>query len=521
MLKKITKIVANQKEESTLRVAAYVRVSTDEEAQLVSLKTQKTHYEKFISENKSYTFAGLYFDEGITGTKKECRDGLLKMLKDCENGKIDFILTKSISRLARNTTDCLEIVRRLLDLNIGIYFEKENIDTRTMESELMLSILSSLAESESRSISENNKWSIKKRFQNGTFIISSPPYGYENIDGKMVVKEEEGKIIKEIFEKYLSGEGANKIAEELNKRKIKSQREARWHGSTINGILKNEKYKGDAIYQKTYTDDGYKRHKNNGEEDKYKLIDNHEAIVSREDFEKVQDLIKIRAIAKGNGEDTKRYQNRYSLSGKIKCGECGSTFRRRHHYNGKEKYIAWTCGEYLKDINKCSMKFIKDKDIKLAFVTLVNKLIFGKDCILKPLVESLKRVYSEEEVEKINKIEERLENLNERKRVLNKLISSGVLDAIIYTKESSEISSEERNLLMEMERSKKAIIGNDEEIRELEKLIGILGKSKMLDHFEGDLVEEIIAHIQVVNRETLDFHLRCGLVLREEVKNNV
>ncbi|CAC9931992.1 resolvase protein [Aedoeadaptatus coxii] len=520
-MKKITIIEANQKEESILRVAAYARVSTDEEAQLVSLKTQKAHYEKIISENESYTFAGLYFDEGITGTKKEYRDGLLKMLKDCENGKIDFILTKSISRLARNTTDCLEIVRRLLDLNVGIYFEKENIDTRTMESELMLSILSSLAESESRSISENNKWSIKKRFQSGTFIISSPPYGYENIDGKIVVNEEEGQIIKEIFKQYLSGKGTHKIAEDLNKRKIQGQKGASWHGSTINGILKNEKYIGDVIYQKTYTDENYNRHKNKGEEDQYKIIDNHEAIVSREDFEKVQDLIKIRAIAKGNGENTKKYQNRYSLSGKIKCGECGSTFKRRHHYNGKDKYIAWTCSEHLRDINKCSMKFIKDKNIKLAFVTLVNKLVFGKDNILTPLLESLKRVDSREEVEKINKIEESLEQLKERKKVLSKLITSGVLDASIYAKESSEISSEEKNLLMEKERSKKAILGNDEEIRELEKLIGILGKSKMLDYFEGDLFEEIIDHIQVVNRETLDFHLKCGLVLREEVKEDV
>ena len=520
-MKKITKIEANQKEESVLRVAAYARVSTDEDAQLVSLKTQKSHYEKMISENKSYTFTGLYYDEGITGTKKECRDGLLKMLKDCEDGKIDFILTKSISRLARNTTDCLEIVRRLLDLNIGIYFEKENIDTRTMESELMLSILSSLAESESRSISENNKWSIKKRFQNGTFIISSPPYGYENIDGKMVVNEEEGKIIKEIFKQYLSGKGTHKIAEDLNKRKIKGQKGASWHGSTINGILKNEKYIGDVIYQKTYTDENYNRHKNNGEEDQYKIIDNHKAIVSREDFEKVQDLIKIRAIAKGNGKNTKKYQNRYSLSGKIKCDECGSTFKRRHHYNGKDKYIAWTCSEHLRDSNKCSMKFIKDKNIKLAFVTLVNKLIFGKDNILMPLLESLKRVDSKEEVAKINKIEENLEKLKERKEVLNKLITSGVLDASVYAKESSEISSEESYLLKEKERCKKAILGNDEEIRELEKLIGILDKSKIFDHFEDDLFVEIIDHIQVINRETLDFHLRCGLVLREEVKENV
>ena len=167
------------------------------------------------------------------------------------------------------------------------------------------------------------------------------------------------------------------------------------------------------------------------------------------------------------------------------------------------------------------MKFIKDKDIKLAFMTLVNKLVFGKDRILMPLLESLKRVDSKEEVAKINKIEESLEKLRERKEVLNKLITSGVLDASIYTKESSEISSEERNLLMEKERSKKAILGNDEEIRELEKLIGILDKSKMIDHFEDDLFEEIIDHIQVVNRETLDFHLKCGLVLREEVKEDV
>ena len=167
------------------------------------------------------------------------------------------------------------------------------------------------------------------------------------------------------------------------------------------------------------------------------------------------------------------------------------------------------------------MKFIKDKDIKLAFMTLVNKLVFGKDRILMPLLESLKRVDSKEEVAKINKIEDRLEKLKERKEVLNKLITSGVLDASIYAKESSEISSEESYLLKEKERSKKAILGNDEEIRELEKLIGILGKSEMIDHFEGDFFEEIIDHIQVINRETLNFHLKCGLVLREEVKKDV
>ena len=177
-MKRITKIEENTLlEKRKLRVAAYCRVSTASEEQLVSLAAQKAHYESYIKSNDEWEFAGLYYDEGISGTKKEKRDGLLAMVAACERGTIDFVITKSISRFARNTTDCLELVRKLLDLKIYIYFEKENLNTGSMESELMLSILSSLAESESVSISENEKWGIKRRFQNGTCIISYPPYG--------------------------------------------------------------------------------------------------------------------------------------------------------------------------------------------------------------------------------------------------------------------------------------------------------------------------------------------------------
>lgn len=175
-MKRITKIAENASlGKKKIRVAAYCRVSTASEEQLVSLAAQKAHYENYIKSNDNWEFAGLYYDEGISGTKKEKRDGLLAMVAACERGMIDFVITKSISRFARNTTDCLELVRKLLDLNIYIYFEKENINTGSMESELMLSILSGLAESESVSISENEKWGIRRRFQNGTFIISYPP----------------------------------------------------------------------------------------------------------------------------------------------------------------------------------------------------------------------------------------------------------------------------------------------------------------------------------------------------------
>lgn len=182
-MKRITKIGETAAPvKKKLRVAAYCRVSTASDEQLVSLEAQKTHYENYIKANDEWEFAGLYYDEGISGTKKEKRDALMTLMADCEHGKIDMIITKSISRFARNTTDCLELVRRLLEFQIPIYFEKENLNTESMESELMLSILSSLAESESVSISENEKWSIKRRFQNGTYIIAYPPYGYDNVD---------------------------------------------------------------------------------------------------------------------------------------------------------------------------------------------------------------------------------------------------------------------------------------------------------------------------------------------------
>ena len=206
-MKRITKIEENKalSLKKKIRVAAYCRVSTASDEQLISLEAQKAHYEDYIKSNDEWEYAGLYYDEGITGTKKECRDGLLSLVDACEKGMVDLVITKSISRFSRNTTDCLELVRKLLDLKVTVIFEKENINTGAMESELMLSILSSLAESESVSISENSKWSVQKRFQNGTFIISYPPYGYKNENGEMVIVPEQAEVVKQIFADTLAG----------------------------------------------------------------------------------------------------------------------------------------------------------------------------------------------------------------------------------------------------------------------------------------------------------------------------
>ena len=201
-MKRITKIEAAKSSiRKKLRVAAYARVSTDSDKQLMSLDAQKNHYERYIKARPDWEFAGLYYDEGVSGTLMAKRDGLLRMLDDCDRGLIDYLIVKSISRFSRNTVESIETVRKLSDKGIYIFFEKENIDTGKMEGELLLTILSSLAENESRSISENETWAIQKRFMDGTFKIGYPPYGYDNVDGKMAVNREQAEVVRWIFAK--------------------------------------------------------------------------------------------------------------------------------------------------------------------------------------------------------------------------------------------------------------------------------------------------------------------------------
>ena len=215
-MKTVSRIDPIPRKQKKLRVAAYCRVSTDMDAQLESLEAQKSYYENYIGSRADWVLVGIYYDEGITGTKKDKRPDLLRMMEDCEAGKIDFVLTKSVSRFSRNTADCLELVRRLMELHIPIYFEKENLNTSEMEGEFLLSTLSSLAESESVSISENSKWSIQNRFQDGTYKLCSAPYGYR-WDGKnLVVDPVQAKVVKRIFAEVLAGKGAGTIAADLN-----------------------------------------------------------------------------------------------------------------------------------------------------------------------------------------------------------------------------------------------------------------------------------------------------------------
>lgn len=514
---KIDKIQPSKAAKKKLRVAAYCRVSTDSDAQLESLETQKTHYENYINSRDDWEFAGLYFDEGITGTKADKRPKLMRLIEDCRAKKVDFVITKSISRFSRNTTDCLDIVRSLLNLNIPVYFEKENINTGSMESELFLSILSSMAEGESTSISENNKWGIKKRFENGTYKLGYVPYGYRWENGEIIVDPEQAVIVKRIFSELLAGKGTDAIAKSLNAENVPTKKGGRWTSTSIRGILANEKYTGDCIFQKTYTDSNFNRHKNDGQLDQYFVADHHEAIISHEDFDAAAALIEQRANEKGIKRGNNKYQQRYAFSGKIICSECGDTFRRRIHTSTYVKYPAWVCNTHLTDTSKCSMLYLRDDDIKLAFATMINKLIYCHKLVLKPYLESLQANTSDKALLRIQQLETLLEQNAEQRETLHKLMAQGYIDQILFTQENNALLTQANDFRSDIEALNRSQTLDTTKVYETERLIHFCERGKMLQKYNEELFELFVDHIEVYSRQSIGFVLHCGLTFKERI----
>jgi len=354
------------KKVNKLKVCAYARVSTDEESQGRSLENQETHYKNAIARNPSYEFVGVYTDQGISGYS-ENRPGFQKMLDEARNGNIDLIITKSISRFARNTVTILKVVRELKSLGIAIFFEEQNINTLSQEGELLMTTMAAFAEEESKAMRDNLKWTIQKKFERGDIMINTTRFlGYDLDEyGDMVINQEQAVLVRKIFQMYLDGMGFFKIAKELNREKIPTITDAKWGDSTIKGILTNEKYKGDYLLQKYYTPEG-KRHqttRNRGELQSYYISENHPAIIAPEDWEKVQLLMKEHAKKKGiDYENLDKYQNRYPQTSMLVCPYCGKNLRRRYVY---DKKVQWICSTYILDgKNVCKGVRIDDDWIK-------------------------------------------------------------------------------------------------------------------------------------------------------------
>lgn len=337
------------------RVAAYARVSLPSESLMHSLSAQISYYSTLIQKNPEWTYVGVYADEGITGTSIRKRDEFNSLIADCDAGKIDLVLTKSISRFARNTVDLLETVRHLKDIGVEVQFERENIRSMSGDGELMMTILASFAQEESRSISENVKWGIRKRFQQGIQNGHKAPYGYK-WDGKMYrVIPEQGEVVAFIYQKYLAGDSAYKIARDLEEKGIIGQVGVPMEESTVKDVLSNLSYMGTMILQKYYFTDGHVRKKNNGELPRYIVEDMYEPLVSIQVFNSVQEIRQRRAEEASN-----KNPNLTVFSGLVKCGTCGCSVSRRTTQSTK-KWLCYT--RERKGKSACDMRFIQESEL--------------------------------------------------------------------------------------------------------------------------------------------------------------
>ena len=386
--------LAENLEPKKKRVAAYCRVSTDQEEQLSSYEAQVNYYTAYIENHPDYECAGIYADEGISGTNTKKREQFNRMIDDCKAGKIDMIITKSISRFARNTLDCLKNVRLLNDLGIGVTFEKENIDTLDSKGEVLLSILSSLAQDESRSISENSTWGIRRRFEQGRLFINATKFlGYDkDKNGNLVINEKQAKIVRRIYREFLDGKGANRIARDLEKDRVPNWNgKAKWYENSIRKMLTNEKYKGDALLQKTYTIDflNKKRADNNGQVPQYYVEDSHPAIIDKEMWEAVQlEMERRRNFALKYGiQKLECATEDNPFAGRVICGSCGHAYGRKVWNSTDDRFrrIVWRCnGKYVvKGEKGCESQHIDDGVLYQTFVDVFNTLVENRDLFMK------------------------------------------------------------------------------------------------------------------------------------------
>ena len=395
MAKKVTVIKADPKvtmksatKVKKLRVAAYCRVSTDAEEQQNSFENQVSYYTNYINNKEEYDLAGIYADEGISGTSTRKRTDFNRMIADCERGKIDLVIAKSISRFARNTQDCLSYARKLKNMGIGVYFEKEGINTLDGAGELLFTILSSLAQEESRSISENCKWGIRKGFSDGKMHLNANRFlGYDkNENGELVINEEQAAIVKRIYTEFMDGINPDVIAKRLNDEQIPGvMGEPKWVCGTIWGILKNEKYMGDACLQKTYTSDFLtkKTTKNEGQVAQYYVENDHEAIIDKWFWEAVQGEIQRRKefMEKYHLRTLGRYTDEQPFSNRVICGTCGHISWRRTLTRSNGKFKVWMCGKRYREkgVKGCKSKSVYEKTIHEAFVQAWNGILERRD----------------------------------------------------------------------------------------------------------------------------------------------
>lgn len=497
-----------------LRVAAYCRVSTNSADQLNSYARQIKVYTDLITKKKEWELVEIFADEGLSGMKVGNRKEFQRMIKMCEAHQIDLILVKSVSRFGRNVKESLEYTRKLKFLGIGVQFEKEGIYTLALGDEMLLNVFTAIAQEESKSLSQNLRHSIVKRMELGEFVDPNPPYGYRFIQKKLVIFEPEAELVRRIFNMYLSGYSSMEIARIMNEEGIPTKEGAKeWTAKQIRYMLANERYVGDSFYQKTYSETTvpFKTHRNRGEEDRFYAKDTHIAIVERRNFEAAQELLQKRKV---KFSDKKNTTNRYALSGKICCEECGSGFIRRITDCG----IKWGCREHIQESTRCNSYYYSEERLYDGFVSLVNKLRFGEDNILGAVISRLELV--ELSYKKNNSIamqmSQSIAELNGKLLMLDKLRVKGYLSNDVYQIQATEINQEISRLKNARQNTLKTLIMDMlTKVKDLKARIDEL--EAPLEQFDERLFVEIVTEMRLNNRDELTFTLIGGLKFTEVI----
>lgn len=443
-------IKATTSEKPKLQVAAYCRVSTDSDEQATSYEAQIEHYTEYIGKNPDWELAGIFADDGISGTNTKYRTEFNRMIDECMAGNIDMVITKSISRFARNTLDCLKYIRQLKDKNIPVYFEKEAINTLDAKGEVLITIMASLAQQESQSMSQNIKLGLQYRYQQGKVQINHNHFlGYtKDAEGNLVIDPEQAEVVKRIYREYLEGKSMDKITAGLEADGILTgARKTKWWTSTINKILRNEKYIGDALLQKTYTTDFLikTRVKNHGAMPQYYVEGNHEAIIPKDIFMMVQEELVRRRVVHTSKNGTKRsFTSNHCFAQMVYYAECGEIFRRIHWNNRGCKSIVWRCESRLTNTGiACKARTVNEETLKKITLSAINTMILSRSNYLEILQNNIARVIRESETSDTAAIDERLAELQKEllKKANNKDDYNKVAEEIFRLRELKKKSA--------------------------------------------------------------------------------
>lgn len=509
----VTVIDPITQEKSKLRVAAYARVSSDSADQLNSYLAQVDYYTRHIGENPDWELADIYADEGISGLDTQKRDEFNRMMADCRTGKIDRILVKSMSRFARNTRDTLRFMRELMRLGVTIRFEKENIDTSKLSTEQVAAIYAGFAQMESTGHSGNMRTSVRMRMERGIFTPSSMPYGYRLNGLEPEIIPEEAEVVRYIFSSALRGQGHTDITKELNELGIqRGHGRERWLCSTVRYILSNRFYTGDSVWQKTYATDALpiRQVKNQGQRPQYHVEDDHPAIINREDFQRVHDLIAAqrRQFYRSSDPSGSIY------TGHIFCGHCNCFFRRKVTCG----IVHWVCNRRNNSKSLCPIPQISEATLTAAALRLHNKLMLHGQELLQPLLDQLREIRERElrSNQKLSDIDKEIANISGQNLVLIRLKSKGCIDPALALSQADELNRKLRDL-RRLRRKVLAAADGDEQIQSTEAILDYLENTRWQTEVTPDLFENMVERITVVSADEVKFRLLNGLELTERL----